>query len=151
MGAQAQGLKVNGSRPIDIQTGPLSLSDRVVGAVNFVNMRNFVRHGLCFGFGVFVVLSHNAHFASAVEFYCDPGNCYELLGVERATADAASIKRSYRQLAMKWHPDKNPENVEEATATFAKIAKAYEVLSDEKMREAYDYALDHPEEHYYNT
>jgi len=52
---------------------------------------------------------------------------------------------------LQWHPDKNPEKKDEATAMFQKIATAYEVLSDTSMREAYDYYLDHPEEQMYNT
>lgn len=83
------------------------------------------------------------------EMYCGSDNCYELLGVER-TADAAAIKKAYRKLSLQWHPDKNPDNKEAATAKFQQIATAYEVLSDDNLHEAYDYFLDHPEEHMYN-
>lgn len=40
----------------------------------------------------------------------------------------------YRRLALKWHPDKNPDNVEEADDKFKSIGEAYEVLSDRKKR-----------------
>ncbi|KAI0805933.1 hypothetical protein BC629DRAFT_1590363 [Irpex lacteus] len=66
-----------------------------------------------------------------------PPNYYELLQVdENATAD--EIKKSFRKLALIHHPDKNHENVEEATQRFAEIQQAYEVLSDEQERAWYD-------------
>ncbi|CAK8722131.1 MAG: curved DNA-binding protein [Candidatus Electronema aureum] len=61
---------------------------------------------------------------------------YKILGVEKsATAD--EIKKSYRKLALKYHPDKNPGN-KEAEAQFKEINEAYAVLSDEKKRKEYD-------------
>jgi len=87
---------------------------------------------------------------AAAEMYCGDANCYEVLGLERVSADAAAVKKAYRKLSLQWHPDKNPENREEATAKFQLIASAYEVLSDEGVKAAYDYFLDHPEEHMYN-
>jgi len=62
---------------------------------------------------------------------------YELLEITRESTPA-DIKKSYRKLALKWHPDKNPENPEEATRIFKEIAEAYEVLIDEKKRRIYD-------------
>jgi len=62
---------------------------------------------------------------------------YTVLGVPR-NADAATLKKAYRKLAMKWHPDKNPNNVEAAQAKFQEISEAYDVLSDPKKRELYD-------------
>lgn len=62
---------------------------------------------------------------------------YEVLGVPRhASADA--IKKAYRKLALQWHPDKNPENKEEAERRFKQVAEAYEVLSDARKRDVYD-------------
>jgi len=61
---------------------------------------------------------------------------YEVLGVSR-DADAEQIKRAYRKLAMKWHPDRNPDN-HEAEEQFKALGEAYEVLSDEDKRAAYD-------------
>lgn len=61
---------------------------------------------------------------------------YEILSVER-TADDEEIKRAYRRLAMKYHPDRNP-NDPEAEARFKEAAEAYEVLSDPATRQRYD-------------
>lgn len=61
---------------------------------------------------------------------------YGTLGVDkRATAD--EIKKAYRKLAMKWHPDQNKDNAE-AEEKFKEINEAYDVLKDEQKRAAYD-------------
>jgi molecular chaperone DnaJ len=62
---------------------------------------------------------------------------YKLLGVERNASDA-EIKKSYRSMAMKFHPDRNKDNPETAEAKFKQIKEAYEVLSDAQKRSAYD-------------
>ncbi|XP_040913801.1 dnaJ homolog subfamily B member 2 isoform X2 [Toxotes jaculatrix] len=62
---------------------------------------------------------------------------YNILGVSR-TASQDDIKKAYRKLALKWHPDKNPDNKEEAETKFKELAEAYEVLSDKSKRDAYD-------------
>ncbi|MCJ7779028.1 MAG: molecular chaperone DnaJ [Sedimentisphaerales bacterium] len=61
---------------------------------------------------------------------------YEVLGVNK-NASADEIKRAYRRMAMKYHPDKNPGN-KEAEAKFKECAEAYEVLSDAEKRQRYD-------------
>ena len=61
---------------------------------------------------------------------------YEVLGVGK-DASADDIKRAYRRMAMKYHPDKNPGN-KEAEAKFKECAEAYEVLSDPEKRKQYD-------------
>ncbi|KAI4805570.1 hypothetical protein KUCAC02_010174 [Chaenocephalus aceratus] len=62
---------------------------------------------------------------------------YNVLGASK-TASQDDIKKAYRKLALKWHPDKNPDNKEEAEAKFKELSEAYEVLSDKSKREAYD-------------
>lgn len=61
---------------------------------------------------------------------------YSLLGVSK-TASAQDIKKAYRKLAVKYHPDKNPGD-KEAEEKFKQISDAYQVLSDEEKRAAYD-------------
>jgi len=61
---------------------------------------------------------------------------YEVLGVERQ-ADGATIKKAYRSLALKFHPDRNPGDAE-AESKFKEAAEAYEVLSDSEKRRLYD-------------
>jgi len=62
---------------------------------------------------------------------------YKVLGVERNASDA-ELKKKYRSLAMKYHPDRNADNPEAAEVKFKQIKEAYEVLSDPKKRSAYD-------------
>ncbi len=61
---------------------------------------------------------------------------YELLGVARDASDR-DIKKAYRRLAMKYHPDRNPDD-KEAELKFKEISEAYEVLSDAQKKAAYD-------------
>jgi len=61
---------------------------------------------------------------------------YEVLGVEKGVSDA-DLKKAYRRLAMKHHPDRNPDD-EEAEAKFKEAKEAYEILADAQKRAAYD-------------
>ena len=61
---------------------------------------------------------------------------YEILGVER-TATVEEIKRAYRKLALRYHPDRNPDD-DEAESKFKEAAEAYEVLSNPEKRRHYD-------------
>ena len=73
----------------------------------------------------------------ATEANPESDDYYEVLGVEKK-ATKKEIKKAYRGQALKWHPDRNPDNKEEATKVFQKVAEAYEVLSDDKTRRQYD-------------
>ncbi|HCV63422.1 MAG TPA: molecular chaperone DnaJ, partial [Alphaproteobacteria bacterium] len=61
---------------------------------------------------------------------------YDILGVGRE-ADDKAIKSAYRKLAMKFHPDRNPDNAE-AEDKFREATEAYDVLKDDQKRAAYD-------------
>ena len=61
---------------------------------------------------------------------------YEILGVDKSSS-SDEIKKSYRKIAMKYHPDKNP-NDKEAEKKFKEAAEAYSILSDQTKRNQYD-------------
>ena len=65
------------------------------------------------------------------------GDYYQILGI-KPEASLSEIRAAYRRLALKWHPDKNPNNIEEAKRYFQEVSAAYEVLSDPKKRAEYN-------------
>lgn len=62
---------------------------------------------------------------------------YKLLGVSKSVNEK-DLKKAYRKLAMKYHPDRNKDNEEEASAKFKEISEAYNILSDPEKRSIYD-------------
>jgi DnaJ-class molecular chaperone len=68
-------------------------------------------------------------------------NYYQILEIEQ-TAPPEEIKQAYRKLALKWHPDKNPDNKEEAERKFKEVAEAHTVLSNPQERSRYDFCLE---------
>ena len=67
----------------------------------------------------------------------DSDDFYEVLGLQKGAQDK-DIKKAYKKLSLKWHPDKNPNNKEAAEEVFKKISFAYGILSDPKKKADYD-------------
>jgi molecular chaperone DnaJ len=66
----------------------------------------------------------------------DKRDYYEVLGVEKTASDE-EVKKAYRKLALKYHPDRNPGD-KDAEAKFKEAAEAYDVLCDDQKRRQYD-------------
>ena len=67
----------------------------------------------------------------------DNSKYYKILGVSK-DADDNELKKAYRKLAIKHHPDKNPDNKEENEKIFKEVTTAYDVLKDPEKRKMYD-------------
>jgi len=65
---------------------------------------------------------------------------YRVLGVS-IDAEQAEIKKAFRQLALRYHPDHNPQSQSQAAEKFKEINEAYQVLGDEHKRRQYDYLI----------
>lgn len=78
---------------------------------------------------------NNAHLTTLCCLCCRR-DFYKILGVKR-DASTSQIKKAYRKLAVKYHPDKNPDD-EDAITKFHDINEAYEVLQDDEKRKVYD-------------
>lgn len=70
-------------------------------------------------------------------------DCYKLLELDKTNATISAIKKAYRKLALRYHPDKQPtdatdEQKEQANTSFQRLGMAYAVLSDPKRKERYD-------------
>ena len=77
----------------------------------------------------------------------DPKGYYKILDVNQ-NSDNETIKQAYRKLAMKWHPDKNPNDSKEAEEKFKKISEAYAVLNDKQKKKNYDIGLSDNKNHF---
>ena len=96
---------------------------------------------LLLGWCLWAKILYNAHQPSFLlppqYSLCTPRrDFYKILGVNK-DASTSQIKKAYRKLAVKYHPDKNPDN-EDAMVKFHDINEAYEVLQDEEKRGIYD-------------
>lgn len=67
----------------------------------------------------------------------DADDYYEVLGVPRGASES-DIKKAYKKSALRYHPDKNPDNREAAEAKFKNVSEAYEALKDPEKRAATD-------------
>jgi preprotein translocase subunit Sec63 len=83
-------------------------------------------------------VSHSSYrpFHSSSASLATDRDFYEILGVGR-TATQSDIKKAYRKLALKYHPDTNKDDPD-AAAKFAELSEAYEVLHDDEKRKMYD-------------
>lgn len=84
--------------------------------------------------------------------FCGKYDCYKILGFDYETWGSSpptkdEIKQSYKTMSRKWHPDKNRDKG--AQDRFVKINKAYNVLTDKKLRKEYDHMRERPDEYFY--
>lgn len=67
----------------------------------------------------------------------DKRDYYEVLGVQKNASDA-EIKKGWKKMCLKWHPDRNPDNLQEAEGKMKEINEAYDILKDPQKKAAYD-------------
>ena len=122
------------SRPFSVDASPAKWSRASV----LLCCKSFLIRKLCI-----IITTVNRHYYSDDEItstFRMPENFYTTLGID-SKASETDIRKAYRKLAIKWHPDKNPTNLHVANEKFKAIAEAYEVLSDEGKRSQYDGSL----------
>ena len=85
----------------------------------------------------FVLIYNKKRYTMSSRSSAREPDLYAVLEVAR-DASADDIRRAYKRLAVKWHPDKNPDNREHAEAQFKEVSAAYEILADPNTRTAYD-------------
>jgi len=77
-------------------------------------------------------------------------NYYSVLGINR-DASQDEIKRAFRGLALRYHPDRNPQDQKQVEERFKEINEAYQVLSDEDKRQRYDWLTTWPQRLNFNS
>ena len=97
--------------------------------------------GVCSGGTQACYRKANSTGACSIEMGTDPRTPYDVLGLENGQGDDVAIKRAYK---MKWHPDKNMDNVEEATEKKKSVVAAYECIGTAGARLNYGQALHAP-------
>lgn len=74
--------------------------------------------------------------AQAGQIIMSKRDYYEVLGIDRSTSEP-EVKKAYRRIAMKYHPDRNPDD-KDADNKFKEATEAYDILMDKEKRAAYD-------------
>ena len=112
---------------------------------NQLTVYSLKRIGFLFYFITIIVLSHLTQTVQCVSIprQFESNDYYEVLGLSKRFAPTKQIKKAYHQLALKYHPDKvenqsDNNEQEKSEAIFIKISEAYDVLSDERLKDIYD-------------
>lgn len=95
---------------------------------------------------------HWGQYYDPSNIFCGKYDCYKILGFDfetwgKSPPSKDELKKSYRTMSRKWHPDKNKDKG--AQDRFMKINKAYTVLTDPKLRKEYDHMRERPDEYFY--
>lgn len=93
--------------------------------------RNILKRSLVLLVWMVVILTSNLVWAAEEKDY------YKILGIPRSSSQQ-QIKKAYKKLSIKWHPDKNKDNQEYAKTMFVDVSNAFDTLSDPEKREVYN-------------